>query len=774
VRPAISSSCRWFAQKRLSRALAFAAGLTAAAWSVFGAPKCAWATAPAPLNSLSAIHLLSNAEASKGLPVAFEATVTYYRNSDIDLFVQDGDAAIYVRMKESAGILPGDRVLVTGKTKESFRPVIVPDRVVVLHHGTPPAPVTATFDSLIRAELDCRRVLMRGVVRSAAMADIPKKRAIYLEVLTDGGYIDASINSNDESALGRLVDAEVELTGIATAVFDDKVQMSGARIDVQSLGDVKILKPASAAAEELPLTPVENVIGNYKVHDLSRRVRIQGTVTYYQPGANIVLQNGSKSLWIRTNSSQLLRVGDVAEVTGFPDVRDGYVGLTHAGATDTGVYAPISPLPIHWKELGFGGNAFNLVTIEARLVRQVREAASDEYVLDADGHVFSAIYRHPLPVVSPTPPAVKWIPEGAKVRVTGIGMFYSTDSFNGAIASDILMQSLEDIAVIAPPSVLSIRNLMTAVGLLLLGIFAVSIWGWMLERKVRRQSVAMAAHNEADATLQRQRSRILEDINASRPLAEIVEEIAHMVSYQLDGAPCWFEIADGARLGDEPPEKSSLRIVSKDIASRSGPLLGTVFAALDSKAPPSANEDESLSMGAHIATLAIETQRLYMDLHHRSEFDLLTDIHNRFSLDRYLKACIAEAQQTASVFGLIYIDLDEFKQVNDLYGHRAGDVYLQEVTARMKHQLRTADMLARLGGDEFAVLTPDVHSRSDVEEISQRLQQCFVAPFEIDAYRLQGSVSIGIAMYPQDGVTGDALFNAADAAMYRMKHARRG
>jgi diguanylate cyclase (GGDEF)-like protein len=179
-------------------------------------------------------------------------------------------------------------------------------------------------------------------------------------------------------------------------------------------------------------------------------------------------------------------------------------------------------------------------------------------------------------------------------------------------------------------------------------------------------------------------------------------------------------------------------------------------------------------MGAHIATLAIETQRLYMDLHHRSEFDLLTDIHNRFSLDRYLKACIAEAQQTASVFGLIYIDLDEFKQVNDLYGHRAGDVYLQEVTARMKHQLRTADMLARLGGDEFAVLTPDVHSRSDVEEISQRLQQCFVAPFEIDAYRLQGSVSIGIAMYPQDGVTGDALFNAADAAMYRMKHARRG
>jgi diguanylate cyclase (GGDEF)-like protein len=283
----------------------------------------------------------------------------------------------------------------------------------------------------------------------------------------------------------------------------------------------------------------------------------------------------------------------------------------------------------------------------------------------------------------------------------------------------------------------------------------------------------MAARNEAEAILQRQRSKILEDINSSHPLAEIVEAIAKMVSYQLGGAPCWCEIADGARLGDEPPGKGVLRIARKDIASRSGPLLGTIFAALDPHLPPSATEAESLAVGTRLATLAIETQRLYTDLHHRSEFDLLTDIHNRFSLDRYLQVCIAEAHQTASVFGLIYIDLDEFKQVNDLYGHQAGDAYLQEVTARMKRQLRSADMLARLGGDEFAVLTPDVRSRSDVEEISLRLQRCFVDPFVIEGHRLQGAVSIGIALYPRDGVTRDALLNAADAAMYKAKNERR-
>ena len=175
-------------------------------------------------------------------------------------------------------------------------------------------------------------------------------------------------------------------------------------------------------------------------------------------------------------------------------------------------------------------------------------------------------------------------------------------------------------------------------------------------------------------------------------------------------------------------------------------------------------------MGSQLAALAIENRRLYSDLVHRSEFDLLTDIHNRFSLDRQLDAAIAMARENAGVFGLIYLDLDEFKQVNDVYGHRMGDLYLQEVSARMKRQLRTADMLARVGGDEFAILLPMVHSRMDVEEIASRLEHCFAAPVEIEGYVLRGSASIGIALYPEDGSTKDSLMSAADAAMYVSKH----
>jgi diguanylate cyclase (GGDEF)-like protein len=172
----------------------------------------------------------------------------------------------------------------------------------------------------------------------------------------------------------------------------------------------------------------------------------------------------------------------------------------------------------------------------------------------------------------------------------------------------------------------------------------------------------------------------------------------------------------------------------------------------------------TLSAAAALASLAIETRRLYSDLIHRSEFDLLTDIHNRFSLEKSLDQTIEQTRESAGIFGLIYVDLNEFKQVNDLYGHQVGDLYLQEVAARMKHQLRALDILGRLGGDEFAVLLPKVRNRAEVEDISHRLGRCLDEPFATEGYVVHGSASVGIALYPEDGTTKDSLLRTHFAA----------
>jgi diguanylate cyclase (GGDEF)-like protein len=427
----------------------------------------------------------------------------------------------------------------------------------------------------------------------------------------------------------------------------------------------------------------------------------------------------------------------------------------------------------NWSSNRSDGHQNDLVSIEGKVVAEVREATQDEFVMDAGGGLFTAIYHHP-PENSYLPPMMK-MPLGSRIRITGICTRTDTKSAipGKEVPFNILLRSFDDILVIQGPSLVNTRNLLLALGVLLIVVFAVIARGWTLERKMRRQTAVLSALTKAEAELERQRSRILEDINGSRPLAEILEEITKLVSFQLEDAPCWCQITDGARLGNHPLKTEHLCIIHEEIPARSGPPLGVIFVAIDPLTLPRTVESEALSMSARLATLAIETRRLYSDLRRRSEFDQLTDIHNRFSLEKRLEGQIIEARENAGIFGLIYLDLNEFKLVNDLYGHHIGDLYLQEVAVRMKQQLRSHDLLARLGGDEFVALLPMVRNRAGVEEIAQRLDHCFDEPFELEGQILQGDASIGVALYPEDGATRDDLLNAADAAMYSVKNAKK-
>jgi len=375
---------------------------------------------------------------------------------------------------------------------------------------------------------------------------------------------------------------------------------------------------------------------------------------------------------------------------------------------------------------------------------------------------------------------MKEIALGSSVRVTGICVLENSDFWLGEIPYTLLMRSPDDMTVISGPSMLNIRNLILAVLLLLAAVAALGAWGWTQERKSRQKTLALTARIEAEAEherhsvqLEQKRSRILEDINGDRSLAEILEGIAEMISFALKGFPCWCELNDGATIGVSPPERSEVRVIQISIVGRSGAVLGTIFSGFDPRFAPLPGQLEALSAGARLAALAIETRRLYSDLRHRSEFDLLTHIHNRFSMERELDARILDAQKTNGVFGLIYIDLDGFKQINDTRGHRVGDLYLQAAADRMNHQLRPHDLLARLGGDEFAALVSDVRCRTDVQEIALRLERCFDDPFVVEGALLRGGASFGIAFYPDDGATEDSLLNAADAAMYAVKNAKR-
>jgi diguanylate cyclase (GGDEF)-like protein len=306
------------------------------------------------------------------------------------------------------------------------------------------------------------------------------------------------------------------------------------------------------------------------------------------------------------------------------------------------------------------------------------------------------------------------------------------------------------------------------------------IWAGLLDRRLRKQTAIAARQSQEDAIRERrlarqeqQRSRILELISSSAPLPEVLEEIRTMVSSRLCGVSCRFELGVEVANGAELARQLDPAISFEKLSSRDGAVLGFLLAAPMRHVSSEAEVAAAMVAGARLAELAIETRRLYSDLRHRSEHDLLTDIPNRFSMEKKLDQMMQSARRDEAAFGLIYVDLDRFKQVNDRFGHQIGDRYLQEVTRRMKLQLRNEDMLARIGGDEFLALVPVLDSPDDAEEIASRLERSFDEPFELEGIRIHGTASVGLAVYPEDGATEAELQRSADAAMYLRKESKR-
>lgn len=190
-------------------------------------------------------------------------------------------------------------------------------------------------------------------------------------------------------------------------------------------------------------------------------------------------------------------------------------------------------------------------------------------------------------------------------------------------------------------------------------------------------------------------------------------------------------------------------------------------------------EDKKAEQAQQIASRETELEQeiserraLEKQLTHLAFHDALTGLPNRSLFTDRLQRSIAEAERKKESVVVMFIDLDDFKKVNDSFGHHVGDKVIQGAASRLKKCLRDIDSIARLGGDEFTLLVPHIGEREDIEVIARRLIESLDKPIIAEGNEFRMSISIGISVYPNDANNEDSLLRNADTAMYFAKHTR--
>ncbi|WP_226929560.1 sensor domain-containing protein [Janthinobacterium aquaticum] len=248
----------------------------------------------------------------------------------------------------------------------------------------------------------------------------------------------------------------------------------------------------------------------------------------------------------------------------------------------------------------------------------------------------------------------------------------------------------------------------------------------------------------------------------------------HMSEYQLvrkDGSRFW------ARLSGRPFDLAhahgrSVWLVD-DVTARREAAEAVRLARDELELRVLERTAELAGANAQLQDEIVERRQAEARVHHMAYHDNLTGLPNRALLADRLERGMLAAQRSERKLAVMFIDLDRFKNINDSLGHMTGDMLLKEVAGRLCRAVRVSDTVARLGGDEFVVIAPGIRNAGEASRVAEKIIDALTPAFPLEGHVLHITPSIGICVYPDDGVDVDALMRHADAAMYHAKNSGR-
>jgi diguanylate cyclase (GGDEF)-like protein len=777
--------------------------------SLVAIPLCLPGQTPAqPLTTIAAVRNLPYAEAAKSLPVRVTGLVTYNGYPDADMFLQDRDSWIYVLPDKLHNFPPGSLVEVTGKSSAGYTTQIQASSIRLIGPGHLPQPVLLDYTHALLHENDCRYISMEGIIRAASFQSSGGVGIYLLQVESNGRLVDVAVSDFPNFDPARLLDARVRVQGAVGGTFDaTEERIVGLRLNVNSASAITFLPPLPSAVSSPATMSLAHLLASNESLRPWHRIVTAGTVTLYDPGELLVIQDGSSGLLIHTRQVDSLSIGQRVRVTGFVSASDGATAMELGQFAPLPGRSPVSSRPITFADAMTGFYTNQLLTLDGTVVSQTRQNHAHILFLRSGNQTLQAVFRKRTHDPDPIPD----YPAGTHLRLTGVCIVHFRGFWGEVESFEIRLRSPADIAILHPASWWTLGHLFILTSAVLgLALIALA-WGLLLRRRLlahetllRQKSEFEAIRLSTDARLERQRSHILELINSFQPLPEVLSAIQACAEEMWPGTIGYIHVlavrtlvlnagsrlfpADLVRLLNVDPSTSaepcalavrsrgltslpeSSHIWSRPILSSRGEILGTLTFESEKGTPLHLN-NEAFDFSCNLAAIAIDNRRLYEDMLHRSRHDQLTGLPNRSVVEERLEEAIRVAERVGSFTALLFLDLDNFKSVNDSYSHRVGDAYLVEVAHRFRACLRSADVIGRIGGDEFVAVLTQLDDPGLARVIADRLVQSMQAPFLIEHHLIRGSVSIGLAVYSSSGQSAMSITHLADQAMYAAKRA---
>jgi signal transduction histidine kinase len=477
-------------------------------------------TAPAELHAISAIRGLTVEQTEQKIPVRLRGVVTFFDESLYSRFIQDETAGIYLQFPPNVAppmLLPGQLVEVTGVgSPGEYAPVVVVDKVAVLGERPLPPAKPVTYEQLASGTEDSQFVEIAGIVRS--VRKLETSQYYQIAIATGRGRVliyakELPVQQSDE-----LLDSTVRVRGVCSTQFNRQRQLFAIRLMVPRPDDLKIEIPAAKDPYAIPARPIGSLLQFAPQETYGHRVKVTGTVVYFEPGAVMFLQDGGHGVEVQTKELWPLQLGDRVEVLGFVSQGDYTPLLQDAVYRKLSAAKPPTPPRLTYDEALKGNHDCQLVQLVARLIDRTQHGSEQFLILQESNFIFQASLKQ-----TDGHDGFALLENGSRVAVTGVcriepGEWQAGENWR-AKSFTIQLRSSDDVVLLESPPWWSLKKVLwiaKALGFVALAAFS---WVAVLRRRVAERTrelevqIQKRQFAERRREIEQERARVAHDLH---------------------------------------------------------------------------------------------------------------------------------------------------------------------------------------------------------------------------------------------------------------------